>query len=598
MDFKILLNQFRKILKENENSIENIQLFSSIYNKINKEKIEKKKKIKISIISDFNVSYLKEILPLFLIDKLIEAEVVEADFGTLSFKIRNPNDSFWNTEADILICIPSFRELSFDYSFKNMQDNQRKVNIRNDAEIFLNFWKKYNKPIIHFLFDLPPVPFLSYQDSTQIGGHTQYINEVNSFLVNNTPNNVNLVDIEHLRKNIQNFKWHDSRMYNLIRQPFSMEALTVYAKYITAQVQGILGLSKKVIITDLDNTLWGGVIGDDGIDGIELSRDNFEAEGFVEFQKYLKKISDLGILLCVCSKNNETIAKEVFKKHKEMILELGDISLFVANFNDKASNIKKISETLNLGLDSFIFVDDSKVECELVKQKLPEVLTVNLSGDSSTFASQIEKELPFYFKNLSEEDLNRKKSYKNIAKIKEIQNNTSNIEEFLKNLETKVLFEKVANDNIGRISQLISKTNQFKFNSKSYSPNEILNLKNTVLAVRLIDKIQNYGIISSLVYDFNLKSKSLIIKNWTMSCRVFSRRLEYFIMKKIIDLAKKNNCNLLSFDFSFTEKNIYLQNFLKDLKINLQKNTKEYNIEINKLDILNNLYISEIKTNE
>ena len=116
--------------------------------------------------------------------------------------------------------------------------------------------------------------------------------------------------------------------------------------------------------------------------------------------------------------------------------------------------------------------------------------------------------------------------------------------------------------------------------------------------MRLIDKIQNYGIISSLVYDFNLKSKSLIIKNWTMSCRVFSRRLEYFIMKKIIDLAKKNNCNLLSFDFSFTEKNIYLQNFLKDLKINLQKNTKEYNIEINKLDILNNLYISEIKTNE
>ena len=163
--------------------------------------------------------------------------------------------------------------------------------------------------------------------------------------------------------------------------------------------------------------IWGGIIGDDGIEGIELGDETPEGEAFVRFQKYLKKLSKNGLILCVCSKNDEKIAKEVFKKHKSMVLKLDDVSIFVANYNDKATNIKKISKTLNLGLDSFIFIDDSKIECSIVKKELPDVSVVNVSNDPSEFIKIIERLNLFNFRNVTDEDINRVQSYKKIMDI-------------------------------------------------------------------------------------------------------------------------------------------------------------------------------------
>ncbi|MDC0519948.1 HAD-IIIC family phosphatase, partial [Candidatus Pelagibacter ubique] len=323
---------------------------------------------------------------------------------------------------------------------------------------------------------------------------------VNNILVENLPRHVNLIDVENLLLQNTNTNWQDNRMYSLAKQPFSMSTIPPLVKSINNNIIYSLGITKKVIVIDLDNTIWGGIIGDDGIGGIELGDETPEGEAFVRFQKYLKKLSKNGLILCVCSKNDESIAKEVFKKHKSMVLKLDDVSIFVANYNDKATNIKKISKTLNLGLDSFVFIDDSKIECSIVKKVLPDVSVVNVSNDPSEFINIIEKLSLFNFRNVTDEDINRVQSYKKINQLHLKKSSTNNLEKFLQDLKPTISIEKVNPINVIRGSQLIAKTNQFKFNSKTYSEKELLKQKKQVLLINFKDNIQNYGIISSLVF--------------------------------------------------------------------------------------------------
>ena len=414
---------------------------------------------------------------------------------------------------------------------------------------------------------------------------------VNNILVENLPRHVNLIDVENLLLQNTNTNWQDNRMYSLAKQPFSMSTIPPLVKSINNNIIYSLGITKKVIVIDLDNTIWGGIIGDDGIEGIELGNETPDGEAFVLFQKYLKKLSKNGLILCVCSKNDESIAKEVFKKHKSMVLKLDDISMFVANYNDKASNIKKISKTLNLGLDSFVFIDDSKIECSIVKKVLPDVSVVNVSNDPSEFINIIEKLSLFNFRNVTDEDISRVQSYKKINQLHLKKSSTNNLEKFLKDLKPTISIEKVNPVNVIRGSQLIAKTNQFKFNSKTYSEKELLKQKKQVLLINFKDNIQNYGIISSLVFGVDKSSKILEIKNWVMSCRVFSRRIENFILIYLINKAKKDNFNKICFSFQITKKNIYLQNFLKELGIKIIKDKEIYSINFSNIKNLKKNYI-------
>jgi FkbH-like protein len=286
----------------------------------------------------------------------------------------------------------------------------------------------------------------------------------------------------------------------------------------------------------------------------------------------------------VCSKNDHKIAQEPFIKHTDMTLKLDDITVFIANFNDKPSNIRKISEIINLGLDSFVFIDDSPVECELVKKELPEVLVINLTDDPSEFIKKIELISPFYFKNITEEDINRNISYKKISIIKNQRLESTNLEKFLKELKPEIFFEKLDKKNIERSSQLIAKTNQFKFNSNLYSSTELLEIKNKMVSIiRFKDKIQNYGIISVLIFRIDNKSKTLNIENWVMSCRVFSRQIEHYVLNYLVQKAIENQCNMIGFKFEKTKKNLYLQTFLQEIGVKLNKNEGFYHIKLNNI---------------
>ena len=436
-----------------------------------------------------------------------------------------------------------------------------------------------------------PYSNLGNLDSSKPGGYSHYIKMVNSILQENAPKNVNLIDLEILQNKNKNFSLYDNKMFYLSKQPYSMDAVPYISNLISSVVAGIIGMGKKVLIADLDNTLWGGVIGDDGINNIKIGDSSAEGESYSNFQKYLKSLAQKGIILCVCSKNDFKIANEVFIKNSNMELSEKDITMFVANYKDKASNIKNISKTLNLSLDSFIFVDDSQIECELVKQKLPEVMVINLSNqDPSDFIDILENTYPFYFKKITKEDLDRSESYKQIALLDTKSKSSSNLDQFLKNLQPKILIKKVDNNNVERSVQLIAKTNQFKLNSKLLSSKQLLSKKLNSLSIAFEDKFHNYGIISSLVYKISRIDRSIYIENWVMSCRVFSRRIEDFIINYLITIAKKNNLSNISFDFELTKKNIYLQKFFVDISLKVNEN-KKYLINLKKFKTNKKNYI-------
>lgn len=570
--------------------ISKLQKISNYISHLDINKLNLKKKVNLTVSSDYTTDFWCQILKLFLLNKKIQPNIIQTEFGSLRYNVRNLKSPIWKQKTDFFILIPSSENLSFRPDINDKKKIIKKM-AEDDAELWLNLWNKIDKKIIQTTFDPPIYPGLSNEDGIRYGGYLHYIRMVNNILVENLPRHVNLIDVENLLLQNTNTNWQDNRMYSLAKQPFSMSTIPPLVKSINNNIIYSLGITKKVIVIDLDNTIWGGIIGDDGIGGIELGDETPEGEAFVRFQKYLKKLSKNGLILCVCSKNDESIAKEVFKKHKSMVLKLDDVSIFVANYNDKATNIKKISKTLNLGLDSFVFIDDSKIECSIVKKVLPDVSVVNVSNDPSEFINIIEKLSLFNFRNVTDEDINRVQSYKKINQLHLKKSSTNNLEKFLQDLKPTISIEKVNPINVIRGSQLIAKTNQFKFNSKTYSEKELLKQKKQVLLINFKDNIQNYGIISSLVFGVDKSSKILEIKNWVISCRVFSRRIENFILIYLINKAKKNNFNKICFSFQITKKNIYLQNFLKELGIKIIKDKEIYSINFSNIKNLKKNYI-------
>ena len=567
-----------------------LELYSLIadFDKIKNSKIKYERSIKISISSDYTSNYLTEFLPLFFANKGMNIEIYEKEFGSLNFLSRDIANKFWKKNTDLFLLMPSYKNLNLPKTTDKF--SIIKKNAQKDAKRWIDIWKKINTKIIQTTFDPPFYTNLGEVDGVSLGGHLHYIRLVNSFLKEKKPSNVHLIDIENLIFKNKKTKWNDSKMYNLTKQPFSMETIPILSNQIGNAAKGMFGLAKKVLVTDLDNTIWGGIIGDDGLENIVLGSDTVEGEAYRNFQKYLKRLTEKGIILCVCSKNNEKISKKVFSKNTNMILKIEDITVFKSNFSDKASNIKEISKILNIGLGSFVFIDDSKFECDQVKKTIPEVMTLKLSDDPSESIEILESASPFYFNNISKEDLSRVSSYKKITKINSKIENSENLENFLKSLKSQVVLEKINKKNCERSSQLIAKTNQFKLNSKLFSSKELIQ-KNT-FCINYKDVHQDYGNIGVVIHKIK-KGNELIIENWVMSCRVFSRRIEFFIIEFLLNKALKNKCRYLSFRFIKSEKNLYLQEFLMSLGLNIQNQNQ--NLKINKEYIKKKIYKNYIK---
>jgi FkbH-like protein len=364
---------------------------------------------------------------------------------------------------------------------------------------------------------------------------------------------------------------------------FSLDFHATFAKYLTAFIAAFLGAVKKCLIFDLDNTLWGGVIGDDGIGGIEIGSLG-TGKSYTELQQWFKQLKERGILLAVCSKNDEAIAKEPFEQHPEMILRLTDIAVFIANWENKADNIRTIQQILNIGFDSMVFIDDHPAERLIVRQQLPEVCVPELPEDAAQYLDFLKSLHLFETASLISGDKDRTLQYQQEARRKQLQSAITDIGGYLKSLGMRASIGPFETEDIPRIAQLSQRSNQFNLRTTRYSETEIRGISSSpdyfTIAVKLRDRFGDYGLISTLILK-KMDKRSVFIDTWIMSCRVLKRGVECVTLNYCVGLCTEAGYDLLVGEYIATARNGLVKDHYKDLGFSSKEgrwflNTREY----------------------
>ena len=348
--------------------------------------------------------------------------------------------------------------------------------------------------------------------------------------------------------------------------PFTSIGQIEISKQLSRFINAILVPPKKCLVVDADNVLWGGIIGEDKLDGIKLGED-FPGNIYKSFHRYLLSLRKKGVLLTLASKNNKKDVLEVFSKHQDCILKKKHFSILEINWNDKASNIKEIAKKLNIGLNSIVFFDDNPAERELVKQKLPEVNVIEVDANPLTFEESINNSEFFDHVILTKDDRKRANMYEAENKRKKIAKKILNIDDYLISLKTKIKIGRINNSTIKRCTQLINKTNQFNLTLKRKSEMQIKNLisKDAIgLWIRVSDKFGDNGLVGIILAILDDKRKQCRIETFLLSCRVIGRGIEDIFLSEIIrEVKKQKKYKKIIGEYYKGEKNEIVKDFYK-----------------------------------
>ncbi len=352
--------------------------------------------------------------------------------------------------------------------------------------------------------------------------------------------------------------WHDPVLWHRGKQEISPAAAPLYGDLLARLLAALQGRSAKCLVLDLDNTLWGGVIGDDGVEGIALGQGSALGEAFVAFQDYARSLARRGVILAVCSKNDEANARAPFERHPEMRLALSDIASFVANWNDKPANIRAIAQDLNIGLDSLVFVDDNPFERALVRRELPMVAVPELPDEPALYAECVAAAGYFEAVAVTAEDRARGAQYQANRERAALAGAATDLESYLRSLEMRLLWRRFDRIGLARIVQLINKTNQFNLTTRRYDEAEVVAVMEDPrafgLQLRLIDRFGDNGIIA-IVIGRLAEDGDLVIDTWLMSCRVLGRQVEEATLDLVAEQARRLGARRLIGDYRPTERN-------------------------------------------
>ena len=385
-----------------------------------------------------------------------------------------------------------------------------------------------------------------------------------------------IADIARLAASIGYERWDDPRHWHASKLPFSPEFTPVYADVIARVVGALMGKAKKVLVLDLDNTLWGGVIGDDGVDGIALGQGSATGEAFVAIQNLALDLRQRGVVLAVCSKNEDATARQPFREHSEMALKEGHIAVFQANWTDKAANLRTIAEKLNLGVNSLVFLDDNPAEREQVRRELPMVGVPELPQDPAYYPRYLAAAGYFEAVAFSDEDRARADQYQMNAERTELMSSSSDMDAYLRSLAMHCHIGPVSSANRARVAQLINKSNQYNLTTRRYTEAQVADMETRpdklMLQARLEDRFGDNGIISIVILD--RKGREWDIDTWLMSCRVLGRRVENAVLKTIADCARAQGATALTGSYIPSAKNQMVEDHYGKLSFALTDKSK------------------------
>jgi len=499
--------------------------------------------VKVALLGSATTELLAQPLALAIETTGLGAEIRETPFNTFAKEMMVADSDTAAFGPDVAVVVTSPSAIPGWPSLDDGDDAVASL-VEKTAEHFGALCRALHQnagcDIVFANFHRPPTRPYGTAGTRLAGEPGNFIRALNHELARRLPAYVHIHDVEALAAQHGVLRWFDPRFWHHAKQPVSFDCLVPYVRNVGQMIGALYGRAAKCVVVDLDNTLWGGVVGDDGVENVHIGEGDPLGEAFKALQEYLLRLKDRGLLLAVCSKNEDHNARAPFRERPEMVLRESDFAAFVANWLPKSQNLRTIATSLNLGLDSLVLVDDNPAEREEVRQGAPEVRVVELSDDPADYPRLLDRTGWLDIVSLSAEDRKRAKLYQQNLEREQLRSSAGDYEAYLRSLEQRAVIGPFEEPHLPRITQLTNKTNQFNLTTRRMSASEIEQVKTSkqhlTAYVRLADRFGDNGLISVLVG--RRENRTLWIDNWLMSCRVFGRGVEKMLCNWVVARAR------------------------------------------------------------
>ena len=471
----------------------------------------------------------------------IALECIMSEYDQILQPATTADSALHRAKPDAVLLMIDYRGLPWRFGLDLAERSAAEVDSAFDfiATIRHGIRTHSNVPCIVSTLVPPAETLFGSLDRAIAGTPRQMVSELNRRLVASLATSQDLLfDVAALAETVGLGEWQAPDEWNVAKLPFASSVVPLYADHLCRLIGAMRGKSRRCLILDLDNTLWSGVIGDDGLEGIIVAQGDATGEAFLAVQQLAIDLRNRGVVLAVCSKNDDAVARRGFT-HPEMLLKIDQIAVFQANWNDKAANIRAIAEELSLGLDSMVFMDDNPVERGLVRQILPDVAVVELPDDPAFYARTLAAAGYFEAVAYSSEDRSRADFYQDNARRVALQKQGEGVEAYLTSLEMVITFQPFDSAGRARIAQLINKSNQFNLTTRRYTELEVAAAEAScfTLQIRLADRFGDNGMIGVVICR-DVGRDSWEVDTWLMSCRVLGRGVEVAVLKEILAQAR------------------------------------------------------------
>lgn len=514
---------------------------------------------RVAVAGSLTLEFISGAIACAVVREGVLPSVYEAPFGAYIQEVLDTTSGLHRFEPHVTVLVPDWREIT-DPTLIGADEKAVAVAIGERVQQFEQMWdilgRAHGRIIQHTLV-APIFLYRGVADQAAPGSVNNQVRALNRELIRAGGAKVAWVAMDQLAESIGRRQWSNDRLYYTSKIPFDLRHLGDYVPCFQGAWRAVAGTTKKVLVTDLDNTLWGGVVGDDGVHGLRLGPENgAEGEAFQAWQYYVRALGDRGVILAVCSKNDPKVAASGFD-HPQSVLKLDDFGAFECSWSDKVGGLRRIVNDLNIGMDSVVFVDDNPAETELVRRELPQVTAIDLGTDPIEFIDRLDAGHWFDLTSYTAEDTGRRAAYGAKRMAADSSRRAPDIASFLNSLCMRGEVFRPTEKELERVGQLEMKTNQFNLTTRRYSPFDLDALmadpQCLVLAMKLADRFADHGLTATLVGK--LENGGLRIDSWLMSCRIFSRTAEHFMLARLANLATDRGATFIMGEYLASPKN-------------------------------------------
>jgi FkbH-like protein len=525
------------------------------------------KKIRLAVIGDCATQHLTVLLRVLFSRHGLDADIYEGAFDAAEGEARNPRSGLYRHDPEVVIVLNTVQALRDKfYQRSGSAGDFRDETVSRLTGVWDALRAHTQATVLQTTLVAPFERLFGQYDRQVPGSLSTIVSDVNAAIVSEARSrNLLLVDLEEVASWVGRRSWFDERLWAIAKLPTAMEHLPLVAQGIVDVTLATKGRAVKCVVLDLDNTLWGGVVGDDGPHGIKIAAHG-DGEAFHRFQCFLKELKNRGILLAVCSKNEHENAVRPFEINSEMVLKLDDITVFVANWENKPQNIASIRDALNIGLDSMLFLDDNPFERAAVRTLLPDVMVPELPDDPADYVKTLVELNLFETTAFSAEDAQRSTLYRQEAQRRLAETTAPSFEDYLQSLEMTIEVTRFTPEQLGRITQLLQRSNQFNLTTQRHNQAQCEAMMNDIegclpLTASLRDRFGDHGLISIVVVRPDRAANTAVISDWLMSCRVLTRGVEEYLMNHVVEQARRWGLSSVAASYIPTSKNAMVKDF-------------------------------------